>query len=172
MNLEMKSIKYAAFASQETNCFEAVIWKDGQPWAHVSNEGHGGPDRFEPIYPEAQPNFYDDVKVVNDALASSPEGIRYTARCKKDYKMNLTFDLEAWCGERLEDHLQKQKLKRTLRNKVVFIDKGKLFQIGYNNKRKVDTLLVEHVRQKYPEAVVLNTMKPDMAFEAWQTVAD
>ena len=45
MNLEMKSIKHFASGSQETYCYTAVVYLDGKPFAHVSNDGHGGCDR-------------------------------------------------------------------------------------------------------------------------------
>ena len=64
MKLELKAIKYAAFASQETNCFEAKIYKDGKPWAHISNEGHGGPDALWPLgdRPRNDKDFWKEVE--------------------------------------------------------------------------------------------------------------
>ena len=48
MNLEMKSIKHSNFASQETYCYQAVVYLDGKPFADVSNDGHGGCDYVHP----------------------------------------------------------------------------------------------------------------------------
>jgi hypothetical protein len=42
-------VKHAVFASQETECFEAVVVIDGVKALHVRNEGHGGC------------NFYDEI---------------------------------------------------------------------------------------------------------------
>jgi hypothetical protein len=42
MNITLKNFKHAAFASQETYCFEATVYIDGKKAGHASNEGHGG----------------------------------------------------------------------------------------------------------------------------------
>jgi hypothetical protein len=43
----IKNLKYAAFASQETSCFEATIYVDGKRFCTARNEGHGGPDSYD-----------------------------------------------------------------------------------------------------------------------------
>ena len=42
--IELKNIKYAAFASQETSCYQGTLYVNGKRFANVSNEGHGGCD--------------------------------------------------------------------------------------------------------------------------------
>jgi len=42
MKLELKNVKHAEFASQETHCFEAKLYVDGVFSAQISNEGRGG----------------------------------------------------------------------------------------------------------------------------------
>ena len=44
MKLELKSIQYSSFASQETSCYQAKLYVDGKPFATVGNEGCGGCD--------------------------------------------------------------------------------------------------------------------------------
>jgi hypothetical protein len=51
MKVTLSKIKYAAFASQETNCFEAVVLLDGVPSIHVRNDGHGGCNYERDIVP-------------------------------------------------------------------------------------------------------------------------
>ncbi len=48
MKIELKNIKYAAFASEETHCFEATIYVDGKKVGNVRNDGKGGSDWFDP----------------------------------------------------------------------------------------------------------------------------
>ncbi len=43
----VKGYKRAAFASQETDCFQCTITRDGKPVAVMANEGHGGPDMVD-----------------------------------------------------------------------------------------------------------------------------
>ena len=42
MKIELKNVKYAAFASQETSCFSATIYVDGKKAGTAENSGHGG----------------------------------------------------------------------------------------------------------------------------------
>jgi hypothetical protein len=42
MKITLKNFKHAAFASQETYCFEATVYIDGKKAGTASNEGHGG----------------------------------------------------------------------------------------------------------------------------------
>ena len=42
MIITLKNFKHAAFASQETYCFEATVYIDGKKAGTASNEGHGG----------------------------------------------------------------------------------------------------------------------------------
>jgi hypothetical protein len=42
MQITLKNFKHAAFASQETYCFQATVYVDGIKVGVASNEGHGG----------------------------------------------------------------------------------------------------------------------------------
>ena len=44
MKIELKNIKLAQFASQETNCYQASIYVDGKKSGTVRNDGQGGAD--------------------------------------------------------------------------------------------------------------------------------
>ena len=44
MKLELKNIKVCKWASEETHCYQAVVYVNGKPAIEVSNEGHGGGD--------------------------------------------------------------------------------------------------------------------------------
>lgn len=50
MKIELKNIKYAAFASEETHCYNASLYIDGKKIGTVSNDGHGGCDMFHGDY--------------------------------------------------------------------------------------------------------------------------
>ena len=45
MKIDLKNLKFAEFASQETNCFSATVYIDGVKATTISNDGHGGPNR-------------------------------------------------------------------------------------------------------------------------------
>jgi hypothetical protein len=50
--IELKNLKYAAFASEETSCFEATVYVDGKRFCIASNEGRGGCDSYEALPPK------------------------------------------------------------------------------------------------------------------------
>lgn len=49
--IEVRNLKHAAFASEETHCFEASVYVDGKRFCTASNDGHGGPDMYTPVKP-------------------------------------------------------------------------------------------------------------------------
>ena len=85
--VELKAIKHSAFASQETHCYEASVYFNGTRVGVVSNQGHGGADRWE-----------GDYSVLRDL----------EARCKTDMPKWSLYDdeehdttFEIWCGEQV-----------------------------------------------------------------------
>lgn len=55
--ITIKNLKYAAFASQETSCFEATVYLDGKRFCTAGNEGSGGPDRYDALPPKGHKYF-------------------------------------------------------------------------------------------------------------------
>jgi hypothetical protein len=48
LKIEIRSLKFSALASQDSNCFEATIYIDGKRAGSAHNAGHGGPTLIEP----------------------------------------------------------------------------------------------------------------------------
>lgn len=48
MLIELKNLKHAAFASEETLCFSATVYIDGKKAGEASNDGRGGCNRYHP----------------------------------------------------------------------------------------------------------------------------
>ena len=71
MKITLKNIKYAAFASQETSCFEATIYLDGKRLCIVSNEGRGGCDDYQPVTTSAGDSkaTYDTIRKIDSELS-------------------------------------------------------------------------------------------------------
>jgi hypothetical protein len=78
--ITLRGVKYAAFASQETLCFEATVLFDGQPVCRVSNDGHGGADHVVPLKGENYEILTNRLAPVNAFIASlEPEAIEEQA---------------------------------------------------------------------------------------------
>ena len=105
MKLELKSIQYSRFASQETSCYQAKLYVDGKPFATVGNEGRGGCD-YQHSLTKQDKAFYDKLEEIDTYLKTFPKV--KSPWCEKD---EFEVDLEIWCGE----ELSKWKCSKTLR---------------------------------------------------------
>lgn len=111
MKIELKNIKHAGFASQETDCFNATVYIDGEKAGTVSNEGHGGPNHYNPRDLEAKLDTHGKTLPPIEAYGTS-----------------LPQTADILIGELLNDFLAAKQLKGKLRNRVVFIREGKVFE--------------------------------------------
>lgn len=67
--LQLKNIKFSEWNSEETNCFQAVVYLNGKRVGVAYNEGHGGPTDVHPIGDdfEGYRNLRDYCKALADA---------------------------------------------------------------------------------------------------------
>jgi len=127
----LSGVKYAAFASQETACFQATVLVDGKKFCTVSNEGHGGPDNFGPVGRQLSLAFRDSLvrfaKRLNpEAEYSFPVAI-VDARPSEDFegdywrtgKVTAEEILSALVGRALDAFLLERDFKRALSRYLV-----------------------------------------------------
>ena len=161
MKLELKKIKYCKWMSEETHCYNAVVYVDGKAMISVSNEGHGGSNSEWAIKPFTQ----QDVDRVN-------------AWCEKnlpkwkgfDGKMFPT-DLEIWCGEEMNKYLTdkylKKDFKRDLKSKILFVENKGLRQTTFKKCKALTDAHFKYFKSKYPNLSALNFMPQDKAFKIY-----
>lgn len=114
MKYKLKGIKYAAFASEETACYQAGIYRDGRKVGEVSNDGHGAPDMFQfdgGNQGDEAASFKKYCIEWYEAQPSSHTGI--AADLDGHYREMAA--MESWCGHQLEQHLNARELKRLVR---------------------------------------------------------
>lgn len=162
MKIELKSIKYAAFASEETSCYSAALWVDGKKIGDVSNNGHGGCD-----------NFHGDqaaYRLADQWCCANLLTRQYTIEKDGFDAAPSPQDLEELCGELLNDHLIAKDLAKALNSKALFTIPGRegLFTKAYKGKVKPDQTLFESVRTAHPGAVILNTLPRDEALKIYR----
>ena len=98
MKIELKNIKYAAFASHDSHCYTATLYVDGQKLCQVSDDGYGG----EPSY----------------------HGIRGGVSQQDVYKRISEIDsLDIACCDLLNDWLRKRDFKKQMK-KITLISDG------------------------------------------------
>ena len=152
MKLELKNIKYCAFASEETFCFEAVLYADGKPVAHISNDGKGGADYVFP----------------HDKAAKTIWGNWRDAMAAIDKQFTGDDTLETWTADQISDYLTRKDLKRLLKNKIVGYFKDGIY--GWKKAGVDAAKLTEMLKQKYAaEGIqILNDMDEDAALAIYK----
>ena len=135
MNVTLKSIKVAKFASEETLCFEANIYVDGKKIGVAYNEGHGGCNGYHftdkaagkafHAYCESIPSTYG---IPSHPMADADELID---RLVNEFESNK--DFKRWC-----------------RTKVCFRltgdDKNAWRTIGYGGRKALTAEQVNSIR--------------------------
>ena len=132
MNLELKSVKYTEWMSEETLCFTANLWVDGKVFAEVSSQGHGGSTDFRPhskFKTEGATYFYRRLKEVEAHCEAMPN----LDPCEL-FDEGLPMDLELWCNMEVEAFLARRDMKRKLKSHVLFQMQGKdgIYQSKYH----------------------------------------
>ena len=162
MKIELKNIKYAAFASEETSCYEATLWVDGKKIGTVSNDGHGGCDNF--LGDQAAYRLADQWCRANLLTR------QYTIEKDGFDAAPSPQDLEELCGQLLEDHLITKDMAKIMVNNVLFHIPGRqgLFTRKYANKAKPDQSLYDSVLGAHDGAVILNTLPREEALKIYK----
>ena len=118
MNIEIKNVKYAAFASEETHCFSASVYIEGEKAGEVSNDGHGGSNHFRPYELQTFLNTYaKTLPAIDCSNIGAVEPHRFIEQ-----------DAETLIGEMVNDWLAARDLKRLLSKRVLFQEDGKIMQ--------------------------------------------
>ena len=146
MKLELKNIKHTAWASEETHCYQASLYVDGKPVATVSNDGHGGADRY-----------YDHPKCVYSGRSAWCDKMQEVHEYFKS--LPNTHSLEFWCADQVNDWLSARELKKNLKKSYVyhFADGAGMF--------------AHKLRPASTVAVVLNDMPFADALAIWKETA-
>lgn len=145
MNIELKNVKYAAFASEETSCFSAVVYIDGVKSLTAENSGKGGMTFLHEI-----------VKGSYDVLKA--EGVRRGEKFEP---------AEGIVDDLFYKWLSLKEMKRVLKKSVNFIDPARKGIFKFL-KLKPDETVLTIVAKKYPNYMILNSLPESKAFELWE----
>jgi len=138
MKLELKNIKHANWASEETQCYDAVLYVNGEPFLMVSNEGRGGADRDD-----QDPRFKGDFTSKYGALREY---------CREAYKFKgfkdtwINGSIELACHTLLEDHLESKFYKKVLKQVCFVDDNGDL--LSFPKKVKPSPTIYNTIREQ------------------------
>lgn len=153
MKVEVKNIKHIASLSEETYCFTATLYVDGVKSGEVSNRGHGGCNEFTDTDVQSEINAYaKSLPFVKTSFGEFEQSVD-----------SLITDIVHW-------QIIRKELQRNLKNKVMYIENGKLMQT--NNARSPAMLLkwIEEVKSEKIDGVrtILNLFSVDDAVELYR----
>ncbi len=150
MKIEVKSIKVAQWASEETTCYNATVYIDGKRAIAASNEGHGGCDMFHFFEGYTGPSLAE----INAWLAANePPCGPFEADATKRalYDNGSDCDLESFIGRAIAIDDGNKAIKRAMK-KVCGLEGGKF----YTFKCAPTAANLAGVRAKNPNMEVIN----------------
>ncbi len=106
--VELKGVKYAAFASQETSCFTATVYIDGKKEGSVENDGHGGCNLYHP---------HTLLDKINAIAVTLPDVEGFGSTFKQDADILV--------GDLLNAVLEERQMKRLTKRQGVYVDSGR-----------------------------------------------
>jgi hypothetical protein len=105
--VELRNLKHAEFASQETACYEATVYIDGKRFCIASNQGHGGPDSYDSIRPRGGYKSGEEAGAAHRELDENIHnvGLRHNPNALRTYpKGGFPYDAEKWIDDDDERH--------------------------------------------------------------------
>lgn len=135
--IDLKNIRTHEDMSEETLCFSATLYLDGERLAEVKNEGMGGSNMYYPV----KGKTHDDVQKAHDRAKFIEEEFG---------------DLDICLSAIISHEEERRWLKRNSKNKTLFrlpdtpADSWRTVTRPYSDKVR-DAIL-----KKYPEATVLD----------------
>ena len=161
MKLELKNIKHSEFASHETFCYEATLYVEGKPFAHVSNDGQGSADYL----------YRDDRFLDGEAWNKCHALVKIHCADKFRWTMGdgwIEGSIETACHELMTDYLIRKDLNKGLKEPC-YLDGNQI--VSYNVSSKRPNIFDQIRRQlEKPDLVFLNELPKDEAFKMFKEV--
>ena len=161
MKIELKNVKVAEFASEETTCFEASVYVDNVRVMFASNDGHGGSNNYYPANAEGGEAFREALEKLRAHAASQPQKA-YSHGLEGSYQP----DVDSVINDLLGQALALKDMRRALKKCINFTkpDQPGVFHF---KKAKPTTANFEAARSRNPEIRILNTMPEEEALAIW-----
>lgn len=172
--LELKNITYYKQGSEETPCYNAVVYVNGKKLIHVGNDGHGGCDRQDGI---GEYNYKHVEEVNKWCIKTFGQGSFTYKSNGKEEVCTYDIDLEHWCHDRLYEFLDKKILKKELQKKYLCVMqddyKDERFLVSWKRRGKdFDESFQKYLVAKEPDLVgkCLNFLPFDKAWKIYEEV--
>jgi hypothetical protein len=140
--IEIKNLKTAEFASDETLCFQCTVYVNGEKAFTASNDGKGSEDMYH-LFDK------DLYKLANDYAKTLPpyEGFD---------NIDIPCDLDLLIADLIETERNKKWLKRNCKGKILFrLPDDKKGQYRVISKEYTPEI-AKYILGKYPTAEIAN----------------
>jgi hypothetical protein len=153
--IELKNIKHTAWASEETHCYQATLYVDGNKWGTVSNQGYGGCDDFDGIGGKG----YADINTLDRLIKETYPPVTFEGTTE-----TLGQSLEMLCGDLVNQWLRDKDFARAMKSKVLFTkpDVRGVWEVAVKKPQTFDGVLIK-MRTKFPEYTYLADLSADEA---------
>ncbi len=152
-HITLQNIKRVAHFSEETHCYTAVLYVDGERWGTVSNRGHGGPDDFH----GEGGRGYGDIETLNKLIGE-------TFTPYEAYGMTLEQNLEMVCADLVNQWLRDKDFARAMKAKVLFTkpDVAGVWELAVKKPQTL-WMMLDVMKAKYPHYTYLADLPVDEA---------
>ena len=170
--LEVKNLSHYARGSEETPCYNATVYINGKKAIEISNDGHGGMDRQD-SYPEVL-DFHPTKRIVTLAnewcvKKFGQESFKYMSGGEEE-TCTYDIDLEHYCHKVLYDWLDTKSLKKDMKAKYLFVEKGQL--MAYKRiANDTETSFKHFFEKNHPNQKCLNFLPFDDALKLYKECA-
>ena len=153
MNIKIKNLKVAEFASEETLCFECSVYVDGKRAFTAHNDGRGGCNYYDPIKGQ-------DYQVERDAEAYAQTLPPIPPNPEWEWDTTgLDYDLDLLIGDLVTKMQDEKEVKSKCRKWIVLRDKNASDNILYDCVIKQKFVPERHTKalqEKYPDDEIVN----------------
>ncbi len=172
--ITLKSIKYTAWASQDTHCFQAVIYLDGKRALNVENDGRGACNNYwntkdqtteegREMLAECGKHAYEFLKS-NRALTMEVDGETIDMSDMPDSEL-----LDWLIADLVNEHLCLKEMKRCLKSKITFFDTERGDVYTFKSKPTPEAMSACKKRNSDKDHwVYLNDLSEQEAFKLWR----
>lgn len=157
--ITVRNLKYAAFASEETHCFEATVYVDGKPFCKAKNDGHGGCDMYWSIKRgEKGHAVYDQIAEVDKRIKKERADEWKTTTRADGSTFEHGPDFECAVSDAVAEALYLKDMKGAFRKNTLFTTPAKKGIFQYSNGRDDSATMTAFILGKNPDAVILNNL--------------
>jgi hypothetical protein len=164
MKFEVKNVKHAAFASEDTLCMECTLYVDGKRTGLCNNDGRGGETYIRPA--DTTPDTLERLKKAQAWVKANVPPVVTDMTNSDGTPFTYEKDLEAIVDELVCDALIKKDMKKQLK-KICIVHEGTLYTWPAKYKPALLNDPTSNARSmiasKYPGCVFMNDLSEDEA---------